>query len=86
MVVDRENTDAARINAHYLLFSLCERAENPVPVRRLVRKELRFSILSLSVPASLRVKSLPNLMEVKARDDASATAARCFPAKVRKVT
>jgi hypothetical protein len=27
MVVDRENTDAARINAHYLLFSLCERAE-----------------------------------------------------------
>jgi hypothetical protein len=39
MVVDGENTDAARINAHYLLFSLRERAENPVPVRRLVRKK-----------------------------------------------
>ena len=64
MVVDRENTDAARINVHYLLFSLCERAENPVPVRRLLRKH-GFSILSLSVPASLRMKFLPNLMEVK---------------------
>jgi hypothetical protein len=59
MLVDRENTDAARINPHYLLFSLCERAENPVPVRRPVRKKLGFSILSLSVPASLSVKSLP---------------------------
>src|SRR3954453_15390391 len=31
MVVDRESTEAARINAHYLLFSLRERAGNPVP-------------------------------------------------------
>ena len=47
MVVDRESTEAARINAHYLLFSLRERAENPVPVRRLVRKKLGLNCISL---------------------------------------
>jgi len=47
MVLDRESTEAARINAHYLLFSLRERAENPVPVRRLVRKKLGLNCISL---------------------------------------
>ena len=47
MVVDGENTDPARINAHYLLFSLRERAESPVPVRRLVRKKLGLNCISL---------------------------------------
>jgi hypothetical protein len=64
-MVDRENTDAARINAHYLLFSPLRnsrRAGAGAPTRT---QKLGFSILSLSVPASLRVKSLPNLIEVK---------------------
>ena len=51
MVVDRENADAARINAHYLLFSLSRKSRKPGAGAPTRTQKLGFSILSLSVPA-----------------------------------